>query len=51
MILIVALVANWLLSEILVTIPEMLTNYFSSFFWLGLLLLSILFLSWCMGDS
>jgi hypothetical protein len=51
MILILALAANWLLSGILITIPEMLTNYFGSFFWLGLLLLLVLFLSWCMGDS
>jgi hypothetical protein len=51
MILIIALAANWLLSGILITIPENLINYFGSFFWLSLLLLLVLFLSWCMGDS
>ncbi|MBE9170709.1 hypothetical protein IQ238_25405 [Pleurocapsales cyanobacterium LEGE 06147] len=51
LVLLVGLVANWILSGILITIPEKIINYFGSFFWLGLLLLLVLFLSWCMGDS
>ncbi len=51
MMLILALIANWFLAGILITIPEMLTNYLGSFFWLSLLLVLGLFLSWCMGDN
>lgn len=51
MVLFIGLVANWILSGILITIPETLINYFGSFFWLSLLLLMGLFLSWCIGDD
>ena len=45
------LIFNWLLSETLVSIPINLLVHFISLSWLGLGLILVLFLAWCMAED
>lgn len=50
-ILLLLLLGNWFLSAVLVFLPFNLTNYLISIGWLGIGLIGLAFLAWCLGDE